>query len=107
MMTEAKLAVMLVERYGLSHRAALRVVLESDADAAGKLIAQKVAPDDKKEQDDLAKKYKEQIKKQMDQMQGNDPDEADDIPAEADDLDKIPDEADDDEREDDDPAATC
>lgn len=66
MMNEARLAVKLVERYGLSHRAAVRVVLEGDADGASKMMAANAAPNDPKEQAKLAKDYKEQIKKELD-----------------------------------------
>lgn len=89
-MNEARLAVMLVERHGLSHRQALKVVLESDADGAAKLMAQNAAPEDPKKQKELAKDFKEQMTKAMDADDDKDKKEADE-----------PDEGDDDEGDDD------
>lgn len=93
-MNEARLAVMLVEKHGLTHRQALRVVLEDDADGAAKLMAANAAPEDPKKQKEMAKDFKEQMLKAM---------EADDKPSDEDD-DKPKDETDD-KDDDDKPAA--
>lgn len=82
-MNEARLAVRLVERYGLSTKQALKVVLEDDADAAAKMVAKKEAPEDPKKQKDLEKRYKEDIQKDMDKVKD---DKDDKNPFEADDV---------------------
>lgn len=96
-MNEARLAVKLVERHGLTTKQAMRVVLESDADGASKLMAQNAAPEDPKKQKELAKDFKEQMQKAMD---SDDKDKKEvDEPAEGDDDDKPHDEDDDDKIE--------